>query len=114
MTVKPVGPRLSDRKFVGESLPRLDTRKTDPRNAILFVRQNQTMPVNRGHLIQVVSHLDGNLFTFLEPHNRPWGFTIVTNTFLNEVAGIDLYSIDSQAVFTRQTNSRQEQAQCAY
>ena len=114
MTVKPVGPRLSNRKLIGESLARLDTRKTDPRNAILFVRQNQTMPVNRGHLIQIVSHLDGNLFTFLEPHNRPWGLTIVTNAFFNEVAGIDLYSIDSQAVFTRQTNSRQKQAQCAY
>jgi len=74
--VKPVGARLLDGELVGKGFPWLDARETDPRNAVLIKRQDQAVPVNGGRLVEVVGHVDRDILTFLETHDRSGDFPL--------------------------------------
>ena len=110
MTVKPVGTRLLNGKPVGKGFTRPDARETDTGHAILIEGEDQSVPVNGGHLIKVIGHIDGNLFAFPEAQNRPGRFAVVADTRFDKVAGIDFYPIHCQVVFPRQADHRQQQA----
>ena len=113
VAVKPVGTRLLDGKLVGKGFSRLDSGETDTGHAVLIEGKDQPVPVNGGHLIEVIGHIDGNLFAFPEAQNRPGGFAIVADTRFDKVAGIDFYPIDCEAVFPCQADHRQQQSRNA-
>ncbi len=54
--------------------------------------------MNGRHLVQVVGDIDGHLFAFLEPQNRPGRRAVVTDTFLDEITGVDLDPVNGNVV----------------
>ena len=56
------------------------------------------MPVDGRHLIQVIGHVDGDVFPFLEPQDRSGRRAIVTNAFLDEITGVDLDPVDRKII----------------
>ena len=111
MAVEPVGARLLDWEFVGEGFTRFDTWEADSGHAVLIKRKDQTMPVNGRHLIQVVGHVDLDVFAFLEAHHWPGGFPVVSNAFLHEITGVNFNAVDRQIVFTGHNHGWDQQAQ---
>ena len=111
VAVEPIGACLLDRKFIGECFTRLDTWKTDTWHTILVEGKDQSVPVDRGHLVQVVGHVDFDVFTFLEAHHRSRRCTIVADTFFHEIAGINFNPVNRQAVFTGHDHGRHQQGQ---
>src|SRR5690606_22195580 len=111
VAMKPVGACLLDREFIGERFTRLDARETDTWHTVLIERQDQTVPVNGRHLIQVVGHIDLDGFTLLEAHHRARRCTVMANTFFHESAGISRYPGDRKVVLTGQNHGWHQQAE---
>ena len=110
VAVEPVGARLLDGKFVGKGFTRLDARETDTWYSILIERKDQTVPVNGRHLIQIVGHVDPDVFAFFEAHHRPRRYAIVSNAFFHEIASINFYPVDRQVVLTSHNHGWHQQA----
>ena len=66
VAMKPVSARLFDREPVGEGFTRSNTAKADAGDAVLVEGQNQSVPMNRGGLAEVVGHIDGDFLALLE------------------------------------------------
>ena len=56
-------------------------------HTVLVKRKDQAVPVNGRHLIQVVGHVDPDVFTFLEAQHRSRRCAVVSNAFLHKIAG---------------------------
>ena len=100
VTVEPVGPGLLDRKAINKSFTRRNTGIADTRHAIHLKRQNQTVPVNRGHLVQVIGYFDDDVFALFKPQHWPRRGAVVTDALFLEAANIDHHPINRQRVFT--------------
>ena len=71
MAVIPIGARLDDREFVGESRARLDAGKGDAGHAVHLERQEQPVPVDRAVLIQRILDVQPDLLPLAQPDQRP-------------------------------------------
>ncbi len=108
MAVKPVGARLLDREAIGEGLAWRNTGVAQPRYAIHLIGQDQPVPVHRGRLVQIVGHVDGDVFAFAKAQNRAGRGAVIANALFAEVTGVDGHPVDGQAVFTRPADQRQQ------
>ena len=66
MTVIPISACLLSRKVIGEGCFRLNAGEADARHAILLIRQDEPMPMDRGVFIKFIGHIDGEFFTFFK------------------------------------------------
>ena len=108
MAVKPVGAGLLDREAIGEGLARRNTGVAQPRYAIHLKGQDQPVPVHRGRLIQIVGHVNSDVFAFTKTQNRPGRGAVIANALLAEVTGVDGHPVDGQAVFASPADQRQQ------
>ena len=99
VAVIPVGAGLDDREGVGEGLARLDPVEADRRHAVLLIRQDQAMPVDRGVLVEIVGDVERHLFAFREPQHRPRRRAVEADPGAFEVAGVDFDPIDDDVIF---------------
>ncbi len=108
--MKPISTSLLDGKFVGEGFTRLDAWKADTRHTVLIKRKDQAVPVNGSHLIQVVGHVDLDVFAFLEAHHRPGRCTVITDAVFHEIAGVNFDPINREIIFASHDRCRHQQA----
>ncbi|MCY1173501.1 hypothetical protein D9M73_136630 [compost metagenome] len=71
MAVVPVGTRLAKLEAIGERFAGLNPRKGDARHAILVIGNQQPVPVNAGHLAELIRHPNEDLVAFPESQHRP-------------------------------------------
>ena len=108
MAVKPVSAGLLDRKAIGEGLARRDARITQAGHTVHLEWQYQPVPVHRGRLIEVVGHVDSDVFAFAKAQNRAGRGAVIANALLAKVAGVDGYPVNGQTVFTGPADQRQQ------
>ena len=108
MAVKPVGAGLLDREAIGEGLARRNTGVAQPRYAIHLIGQDQPVPVHRSRLVQIVGHVNSDVFAFAKAQNRAGRGAVITNALLAEIAGVDSHPVDGQAVFASPADQRQQ------
>ncbi len=111
VAVEPVSACLLDRKFISKGFTRLDAWETYAGYTVLIKRKDQPMPVNGRHLIQVIGHVDLDVFAFLEAHHRSRGCAVVSDAFLHKIAGINFNAVDRQIVLTGHNHGWHQQAQ---
>ncbi len=106
MRMEPVGAVLKDREAVGESLARLDAGIRDARHAVLIEGQNQPVPVDRCIFVEIVRHIDDDIFTFLETKDSRGLRVVVADPLLCEVSCVDGNPVDGKVVFARRSRCR--------
>src|SRR6056297_1337839 len=98
MAVIPIRPGLNDGKPVGKGFSRRDSGKTDAGHAVLCVGKDQSVPVDRCPIRQVVGDVDRDLFPLLEPEDRARRLAVVADAAAGEVASIDCDAIHREIV----------------
>ena len=77
VTVIPIGSSLPERKFKDPRLARLDRRRGDVRHAILRIRHQQAMPVDRClFTLEQIFYANACRIAFPKSQRRPWNATI--------------------------------------
>ena len=111
MAVIPVGTALLGGEAVGVGRARLDAVKADTGHTVLAERQDQSVPVDRRRLAQVVFDVQGDVFTLFEAQNGRNLAIIIADALFLEVTGVDADVVDTDVIGS---GSGAEPAQSGY